>query len=159
MTKYLLIALFVLLSGCMTANLKSMGAPFEVVSGVPDAKAIAYFYTHDTRGGNACWLMGIDSVRGQCLGFPGYATALVETGIRKISTTPNSPIKIANAKFNFEFKEGQSYYFEYEELPHGARDEDYVYTLYNMAYGVHFGWKLVREEQALPSVSSLKAWQ
>ena len=159
MKNYLLIALFALSSGCMTANLKSMGAPFEVVSDISNDKAIAYFYTHDTRGGNACWLMGIDSVRSECLGFPGYASVIVEPGMREISTTPNSPIKIANAKFDFEFKEGQSYYFEYEELPHGARDEDYVYTLYNMAYGVHFGWKLVSEERALPSISSLNAWK
>lgn len=159
MKNYLFIAIFLSLSGCMTANLQSMGAPFEVISDAPNSKAVAYFYTHDTRGGNACWLMGIDAVRGDCLGFPGYATALIEPGIREISTTPNSPIKIANAKFDFEFKEGQSYYFEYEELPYGARDEEYVYTLYNMAYGVHFGWKLVSEEQALLSIAKLRAWQ
>ena len=143
----------------MTANLESLGAPFELVSEAPSNKAVAYFYTHETRGGNACWLMGIDSERGHCLGFPGFSTAIVQPGIRKISSTPNSPIKIANAKFDFEFAEGESYYFEFEALAPGFNKEDYIYTFYNMAYRTHFGWKLVSEDKALPTITNLRAWQ
>lgn len=111
---------------------------------------------NETRGGNACWLIGIDSVRSNCLGFPGFAIILVDSGSRKISTTPNSPIKIANGKFNFDFESGISYYFEYEALQ--SNKKNYVHSIYNTVYGVSFGWKLVPEAEALPKISELKAW-
>jgi hypothetical protein len=155
----ILIITLLSLCGCMTADLSSKGKDFEIVRVVPEGKSVAYFYTKESRGGNACWLIGIDSVRTHCLGFPGFAVIVVNPGNREISTTPNSPIKIANGKFAFEFKPGKSYFFEYDELFPASKKEEYIFTFYNAAYGTSFGWKVVSEEQALPEISKLKSWQ
>ncbi|GAB2880975.1 hypothetical protein ACCI51_18670 [Microbulbifer echini] len=158
--KYLIIIVTVFsIGGCMTADLTARGPAFNEIQNIPEGKSVAYFYTQDYRGGNACWLIGIDSVRSKCMGFPGYVALLVDAGQRTISTTPNAPIKIANGKFDFNFEKGKSYYFEWVEIPRRKIKEDYVFTMYNMAYDTRFGWQVIPYDQALPVISSLNSWQ
>ncbi len=148
-----------MVQGCAHVDLVSKGQPFYKHQNVSGNEALVYFYQYDLPGANSCLLVGVDGQNKQCIGYPGYAKFVVEPGKRKVSFTPNSPIKIANSKFEFDFKPQKAYYFVFKALNNPIEKEQAAVSYYNIALNEFYGWLEVGEDEALKSLVGLKAWE
>lgn len=151
------ILLFFTLSGCMSTEAVPKGPIFNYAYQASE-KATAYFYQDDMPGTVACLLVGINGNYEGCIGYPGYTKIAVDSGIKNVSFTPNSVIKIANLNFDFKFESGKEYFFKYQVTSDKTDSDKEIETQYNMALGVKFGWYLVEKEHALKEMENLRAW-
>lgn len=157
MKKLLLVFIF-MIEGCAQVDLASKGQLFSKHQNVSSAETLVYFYQYDLPGANSCLLVEIDGENKQCIGYPGYAKVVAKPGKRKVTFTPNAPIKIANSKFEFDFKPQKAYYFVFKALNTPVEKERAAVSYYNVALNGFYGWVEVEENEALKSLVGLKAW-
>ena len=153
---FVLISIFII-AGC--AGRVSQGNVFQPHNTIEEGYAIAYFINKFDNKSRLCLLVGIDNNYEGCVGPVGYTSFSVKPGTHKVSFTPDSLIKIANTKFDFEFEEGNAYYFEFAVYK-GSENTDSVQTkFYNSLLRQSYAWYLREEEYALKQLEGLREWE
>ncbi|MDK1285724.1 hypothetical protein [Pseudoalteromonas umbrosa] len=142
----------------MSTEIVPKGPVFNYSEGTSNSKANLYFYQFNMPGVNSCLLVGIDGKYKGCIGYPGYAKVSVDPGNKKVSFTPNAPIKISNLDFSYDFEAGQDYFFVYQPVSEKSADDVEIKTQYNMILDISYGWYLVDKEQAIVELQHLRAW-
>ena len=156
--RVLTVLFLILLQGCASTDVVPQGPIFQYPNKPVNSGATAYFYQFDMPGVNACLLVGINGKYKGCVGYPGFAKVELQTGKHEVSFAPNSPIKIANLKFDFEFISGREYFFKYQPTKLKSSTDVEIETHYNMILGQSYGWYLIDKSHALTELSNLRAW-
>lgn len=154
---FILIFFLILFSGCASQYPKE-GSQFTLDPSPSNDKALVYFYQRvEDRKGCAIIVYINDAEKG-CLGNPGFTKIYIDPGKNKVKFTPNAPIKIANSSFIYEFKGGETYFFEYINIDSTFDKTKIMDSHYIMIYDYFRGWVVRSSEEAIPVLMQLKTW-